>query len=335
MSESVHPLPSGFYNSRLNNNKYDKVYSASEMSKLFDGLILDGVYLSSKDGDETNKQFVTTALDTPAMKVKTAPGRAWFNGRYIILDTETEYSVNAADSTYPRIDALVIEIRTAGTTYDPGPVYTERCALIRVVAGTPAENPVKPTMSQGTSGVYQYPIAFINVRKQTTTIENHDVQYVVGIDTPYFAWLGEGLSISELYSKWKVSLGRITMPFTTWFYIMRCILGYGDQDYYNMKAELDDIKEHPYVMGTYPRVDEQVQTETGDGETTDFSISISNFGTLADILVDGVIAFNYTFSDGVVSFEEAPADDSVISIYYVPTNNLETYTLYFEEVQNA
>lgn len=328
-------LTSGFYNARLSNSKYDKVYSAKEMSKLFDGLILDGVYLSSKDGDETNKQFVTTALDTPAMKVKTAPGRAWFGGTYVILDTETEYTVNAADPTYSRIDALVIEIRTTGSTYDPGPNYTQRCCLIRVVDGTPAENPVKPTMSQGTDGVYQYPIAYITVRKQTTTIEAYDVSYVIGIETPYFAWLGEGLSISELYSKWKSSLAKTIAPFDSWFYIMKCILGHGDQDYYNMKVELADINEHPYVMGTYPRVDEQVQTETGDGETTDFTISVSNFETLADILVDGLIVFNYTFSDGVVSFEEPPADDSVISIYYVPTNNLETYTLYFEEVTNV
>ena len=324
MSEDVYPLPSGFYNSRYTNNKYDKVYSANEMSKLFDGLILDGVYLSSKDGDETNKQFVTTALDTPAMKIKVAPGRAWFNGTYTILDTETEYAITTADSTYDRIDALVVEIN-----------FITRENSIKVIAGTPAENPTKPTMADGTNGVYQYAIAYVTVREDTTTIESYDISYVVGIETPYFAWLGEDLSISELYSKWKTSLGRITMPFNSWFEAMQYMLGHGDQDYTRMLATIDDINEHPYTMGTYPRVDEQVQTETGDGETIVYTLSDPNVNSLADILVDGKIVFNYTYSNGVITFTEAPADDAVISIYYVPTNNLETYTLYFEEVQNA
>lgn len=307
----THELPSGFYNSRYVNNQFDRVYSASEMSKLFDGLILDGVYLSSKEGDETNKQFVTTALDTPAMAIKVAPGRAWFNGTYTVLPEETIFTIDPADET-ERTDILVIEVN-----------MNIRKNSVHIVKGGELDEYV---------GVYQYPIAYITVRKNAETVETYDIRYVVGIETPYFAWLGEDLNISDLYSKWKSSLAKTVAPFNSWFYIMRTILGHGDQDYYSMKVELDDIKEHPYVMGIFPKVNEQLVSATGDGETTDYDLSSYDLNDLADILVDGKIVFNYKFDDNVVSFTEPPADGAEIEMYYVPNNNLKTYTLYFEEV---
>lgn len=307
----THELPSGFYNSRYANGQYDRVYSASEMSKLFDGLILDGVYLSSKDGDETNKQFVTTALDTPAMAIKVAPGKAWFEGTYTTLTTETIFTIDPADAT-ERTDVLVIEVN-----------MNTRENSVHIVKGGELDEYV---------GVYQYPIAYITVRANAETVETYDIKYVVGIETPYFAWLGEDLSISDLYSKWKSSLAKTIAPFDSWLDAMDDMLGHGAQDYYNMKAKLADIKEHPYVMGIFPKVNEQLVSATGDGETTDYDLSSYDLNDLADILVDGKIVFNYTFNDNVVSFTEPPASGSEIEMYYVPNNDLKTYTLYFEEV---
>lgn len=307
----THELPSGFYNSRYINGQFDRVYSASEMSKLFDGLILDGVYLSSKDGDETNKQFVTTALDTPAMAIKVAPGKAWFNGTYTTLTTETIFTIDSADAT-ERTDVLVIEVN-----------MNTRENSVHIVKGGELDEYV---------GVYQYPIAYITVRENAETVETYDIKYVVGIETPYFAWLGEDLSISDLYSKWKSSLAKTIAPFDSWLDAMDDMLGHGSQDYYNMKAKLADIKEHPYVMGIFPKVNEQLVSATGDGETTDYDLSSYDLNDLADILVDGKIVFNYTFDDNVVSFTEPPADGAEIEMYYVPNNDLKNYTLYFEEV---
>lgn len=304
-------ITSGFYNARLSNNKYDKVYSASEMSKLFDGLILDGVYLSSKEGDETNKQFVTTALDTPAMAIKVAPGKAWFNGTYTVLPEETIFTIDPADET-ERTDVLVIEVN-----------MNIRENSVHIVKGGELDEYV---------GVYQYPIAYITVRANAETVETYDIRYVVGIETPYFAWLGEDLSISDLYSKWKSSLAKTIAPFDSWLDAMDDMLGHGAQDYYNMKEKLDDIKEHPYAMGIFPKVNEQLVSATGDGETTDYDLSSYDLNDLADILVDGKMVFNYKFDDNIVSFTEPPANGAEIEMYYVPNNNLKTYTLYFEEV---
>ena len=78
-------LSYGFYNALHTGSGYDKIYQSGEMSKLFDGLIVDGVYLSSREGDHANQQFMVTA-NTNNMKVRVAPGRAWFVGTYTVSD---------------------------------------------------------------------------------------------------------------------------------------------------------------------------------------------------------------------------------------------------------
>lgn len=321
MSENI-PLQSGPYSSAYGSTGYDKLYSASEISALFNGLILDGVYLSGREDDAINKQFKVEALATPGMAVKVAPGRAWLRGTYMIQDVPTNYSISAASSSYDRIDAVVMEHST-----------TNRLNSIQVVVGTPAENPVKPTLADG-----QYALAYVRVRKNTTAIQDYDIEYVVGISTPYFAWLGERLSIAELYSKWETELARVRQPFLSWETAMKGMLGDGDNDYTHLRATLDDILAHPYVSGTLPRTNESVYETTGDGSTVAFELeNVSNVNVIADILVDGEMVHEYSYDreTNTVTLKEAPANGDTVKIYYVPTVPLDTYTLYFEEVSNV
>ena len=327
----------GFYSALHTNNGYDRIYQSGEMSKLFDGLILDGVYLSSRKNDPSNKQFMVTA-NTNNMHIKVAPGRAWFLGTYTISDSEIDFTITSASSTYDRIDAVVIEVNTKMTGYnpeDPGPLM-ERFNSVKVITGTPSATPTKPTMVHA-DGIDQYPIAYITVSKGTTTIRPYDVNYVVGIETPYFAWLCERLSIAELYSKWKPILDVQTMPFISWFDSIQRMLGNGDDDYDNILDEIDSLKENDYVNGIYPKVDEETAQFSGDGSTTSFTITVSSgtiIKSISDIFVDGSIVHNYTFdsSTNTVTLESAPpSGTNNVVIYYVV--DAETYTLYFEEVQ--
>lgn len=327
----------GFYSALHTNNGYDRIYQSGEMSKLFDGLILDGVYLSSRKNDPSNKQFMVTA-DTNNMHIKVAPGRAWFLGTYTISDSEIDFELSFASSTYDRIDAVVIEVNTKMTEYnpeDPGPI-TERFNSVKVITGTPAATPTKPVMVHA-DGIDQYPIAYITVSKETTAIRPYDVNYVVGIETPYFAWLCEKLSVAELYSKWKPILDVQTMPFVSWFDSIQRMLGNGDDDYDNILDEIDSLKENDYVNGIYPKVDEETAQFSGDDSTTSFTITVSSgtiIKSISDIFVDGSIVHNYTFDPGTntVTLESAPpSGTNNVVIYYVV--DAETYTLYFEEVQ--
>ena len=327
----------GFYSALHTTNGYDRIYQSGEMSKLFDGLIVDGVYLSARKDDTTNQQFMVSA-NTEDMHVKVAPGKAWFLGTYTISDSDITLDISSADSTNDRIDAVVIEVNTKMTGYDPadpGPI-TERFNSIKIVNGTPAGIPVRPTMTHA-DGIDQFPIAYVYVSKNTTAIRPYDITYVVGIDTPYFAWLLEKLSIAELYSKWKPLLDVQTMPFIKWFESMQRMLGNGDEDYDNIIDEIDDIKEDDYVKGIYPKVDEQLATFSGDGSTVEFTISsATTIKCIADIFVDGEMVHLYTFDPETnkITLESAPSSGTNnIHVYYVVDADM--YCVYFEEVQNA
>lgn len=327
----------GFYSALYTNNSYDRIYQSGEMSKLFDGLIIDGVYLSSRLNDPCNKQFMVSA-DTNDMHIKVAPGRAWFLGTFTVSDSDLTLAIDTASSSYDRIDAVVIEVNRKFTGYDPGPTLTERFNNIKVITGTPASTPAKPTMIHA-DGIDQYPIAYITVSKDTTAIRPYDIEYVVGTDTPYFAWLGERLNIAELYSKWKSILGVQTMPFITWFASMQRMLGHGDDDYENILDEIDTINSNDYILGVSPRVDEQEYKTNGDGTTKTFTISVPSgtvIKSVADILVDGKMVYGYTvnLATNSVTLKDAPAvGTNNVVIHYVV--DAEEYTIYFEEVQNA
>lgn len=317
----------GFYSALHTNNGYDRIYQSGEMSKLFDGLIIDGVYLSAREDDPANKQFMVSA-DTDDLHVVVAPGRAWFVGTYTISDSNLILTVSSADSTYDRIDAICIEVNKVYTGPDFGPGLTERYNSIKIVEGTPAEEPEKPTMTHS-GGIDQYPIAYITVSKGTTAIRPYDIEYVVGIETPYFAWVGERLSIAELYSKWKPILDTQTQPFLTWFASMQRMLGHGNEDYEDILEEVNTINSENYIVGVYPKVDEQEYKTNGDGTTTQFTLT-GNVKGIADIFVDGEMVYNYTFDSetNTVTLESAPpVGVNNVVIYYVV--DADTYTIYF------
>lgn len=312
----------GFYNSLYKNNTYDKLYESGQMSKLFDGLIIDGVYVS-KDKNDPNTQFMVTA-DTNDMNVKVGPGIAWFLGTYTILNTDLSLTVSPAHTTYDRIDAIVVEINTTREVREND---------IKLIKGTAASTPQKPSMTHS-GGVDQYPIAYVHVNKGVTVIRTYDVEYVVGTETPYFAWIGERFSIADLYSKWEEILGVDTMPFVAWFQSMYRMIGRGDSDYTNIVSEIGLVNSNAYIFGTLPKVNEQSALFSGDGASKSFEIvpASGTVNNIADILVDGERVYNYTFdsSTSTVTLENAPAvGTNNIVVYYVLA--AETYTLYFSE----
>ena len=331
----------GFYNSLYNSSTgYDRYYQSGEMSKLFDGIIIDGVYLATKDDDPTKERFAVSAY-TENMNITVAPGRAWFLGTYTVSSSPITLAIDPADQSNPRIDAVVIEINNPAPEdmhYDEGPVFTERYNDIKIVKGTAAVTPSKPQMVHE-DGIDQFPIAYITVEAGTTAIRPYNIEYVVGTDTPYFAWVGERLSVTELYSKWESDLGLVTMPFISWFNAMQDMLGNGDEDYENIMDKLDDVSENDYVKGIVPRVNEEVQKFNGDGSTKTFTLTPSSdvvISSIADILVDGQMVYNYTFDSetNIVTLESAPASGTDnVEIYYV--RKADSYTLYFEEVSNV
>lgn len=183
----------GFYDS-LN---HDRLYNAQQMSAIFDGIINDGVFMS------VGNQFHTVA--GTGMQVIVKSGRAWFDSTWTLNDAEYPLSIDAADVLLTRIDAVVLEVNSEVAT---------RANTIKVVKGTPASTPAKPTLTN-TATIHQHALAYVTVTKNTTAITNSMIEIVVGkTETPYVTAILQTTDITDLYNQWEDY-------FQTWFDTVR------------------------------------------------------------------------------------------------------------------
>lgn len=88
----------GFYNS-LNG---DRKYNAEQVSSLFDGLIIDGVFAS------VGTAFAVKA--TTGITVNVGIGKAWFNHTWTLNDSILPLEAPEAEVLLDRIDAVVLEV---------------------------------------------------------------------------------------------------------------------------------------------------------------------------------------------------------------------------------
>ena len=186
----------GFYDS-LN---HDRLYNAQQMSAIFDGIINDGVFMS------VGNQFHTVA--GTGMQVIVKSGRAWFDSTWTLNDAEYPLSIDAADVLLTRIDAVVLEVNSEVAT---------RANTIKVVKGTPASTPAKPTLTN-TATIHQHALAYVTVAKNTTAITNSMIEIVVGkTETPYVTAILQTTDITDLFNKWE-------NDFQVWFETVRSTL---------------------------------------------------------------------------------------------------------------
>ena len=172
----------GFYDS-LN---HDRLYNAQQMSAIFDGIINDGVFMS------VGNQFHTVA--GTGMQVIVKSGRAWFDSTWTLNDAEYPLSIDAADVLLTRIDAVVLEVNSEVAT---------RANTIKVVKGTPASTPAKPTLTN-TATVHQHALAYVTVAKNITAITNSMIEIVVGkTETPYVTAILQTTDITDLFNQWE------------------------------------------------------------------------------------------------------------------------------------
>lgn len=153
-------VTSGFYNSY----NHDRLYSADQFGAIFDGLISDGVY------NNVGQAFNVTSGQ--GMHVNVGTGRGWFQHTWIFNDQTLPIEIDAAPTgNLTRIDTIVIGVNKSDAV---------RSSRIYAVKGTPAASPTKPTLSNGTNGLYEYALAFVTVNSGVTSIPSTKIQYVVG-----------------------------------------------------------------------------------------------------------------------------------------------------------
>lgn len=190
---------SGFFNSV----DHDRLYDATDISRLFDGLIRDGIFASIGD--------CLVVKQSNQMNVTVGTGRAWFNHTWSYNDALYPVTIPPSEILMDRIDAIVLEINS---------VESVRANSIKLIKGTPASTPTKPALTN-TKEVHQYPLAYVTVGKEVTSIRQADIENCVGTSVcPFVTGILEVISIEQLIPQWKDILNRFveenTANFNTW-----------------------------------------------------------------------------------------------------------------------
>mgnify|MGYP004558900551 CR=1 FL=1 len=179
----------GFYNSLNGDRKYD----SEDLSRMFDGIIYDGV--------------IGAVGDTFAVKagtgntVNVSSGRAWFNHTWTYNDAPMPISCGSAAVLLDRYDAIVLEVNAASDV---------RKNSIKVVTGTEASKPVKPTM-ENTEFVHQYPLAYILRKAGSSSILQSQIENAVGTEAcPICTGVLKSLNVEQMMAQWEAQ-------FDEWF----------------------------------------------------------------------------------------------------------------------
>lgn len=211
-------VSSGFFNS-LNG---DRKYNAAQMSAIFDGLIIDGVFAS-----------IGTAFAVKAaggLTVNVGIGKAWFDHTWTVNDSILPMTAPEADVLLDRIDAVVLEVNG---------MESVRNNTIKFVKGNPSSAPSRPTLTNE-GNVHQYPLCYIYRKYGTAVINQADITPMVGTEsTPFVTGILQTISLDELLGKWQDELDRFTdarskevddwiaqeeSDFTAWFNKMKADL---------------------------------------------------------------------------------------------------------------
>ena len=211
-------VSSGFFNS-LNG---DRKYNAAQMSAIFDGLIIDGVFAS------IGTAFAVKAVG--GLTVNVGIGKAWFDHTWTVNDSILPMTAPEAEVLLDRIDAVVLEVNG---------MESVRENTIKFVKGNPSSAPSRPTLTNE-GNVHQYPLCYIYRKYGTAVINQADITPMVGTEsTPFVTGILQTISLDELLGKWQDELDRFTdarsqevddwiaqeeSDFTTWFDKMKADL---------------------------------------------------------------------------------------------------------------
>lgn len=223
----------GFYNS----SNGDRKYNALQFSRLFEGIIRDGVF-STVGGS----LMVVAASN---LTVNISPGRAWFNNTWTNNDALLPLTLDPAEAILNRYDAVVLEVAP-----------DERENRFKIVKGTPATTPAKPTMIK-TGGIYQYPLAYIYVGKGVGSISQANISNAVGTtECPFITGALQQVTTNDIIAQWE-------SEFNTWFD--------------DLQAQLEDN----VVTNLQNQINTKLTADGGDGK--DVVVSFTEAATEAHI----------------------------------------------------
>lgn len=174
----------GFFNSNPEAGLVRK-YDAEDISRLFDGLIGDGVL------ETVGEKLIVKPNN--GMVVSVGTGRAWFSHCWIRNDSKLDLTVPESDPLLPRKDTVVLEVNHNLNVLD--------CS-IKIITGAPAAVPVAATL-EDTEYIKQVPLAYISVAAGATEVVITDLTNCVGTSAcPFVIGIASFMTIDDFVAQW-------------------------------------------------------------------------------------------------------------------------------------
>lgn len=294
----------GFFNSENG----DRKYNAEQMSAIFDGIIADGVFTTIGD-------HMAVSAGT-GMQVLVGTGKAWFDHTWNVNDAAYPLAIAASDVTLSRIDAIVLETNHSDSV---------RLNKLRVVQGTVASSPTKPTLTNS-GKVHQHPLAWVRVAPGVTQIAASAIENAVGTSAcPFVTGIIATTAIDDLFNQWNGE-------FDEWFDNLKAQLS--DNVVANLQKQIDANKNNIATLST-------TKVNTSDKATENLAeIGSDNTKWMTPYLVKKAIGHSQgewkTFyqTNGNVSTNRMSNVMRYYLLFTLPYGN-QSEALYFTEIMKA
>lgn len=215
-------VTSGFFNSV----NHDRLYDAEQLSSIFDGIIIDGVYENYGDA------FNVTAVTTTDNMVSVGTGRAWFDHTWTLNDTPLSIAIEPASEMVTRIDAIVLDIDRRKDV--------RKNSIIYVKGAISEGEPPEPTLVDEEFHK-QYPICYIRRPPGVTgSVSQSEIENKVGSEEcPVITGILEAQNLSNLFQ-------QLDAEFKEWWDGIRDLIG-SEDPVLDLQVQIDELK--AYVEG--------------------------------------------------------------------------------------
>lgn len=235
---------SGFFNS-INQ---DRGYTNKDLSKIFDGVIEDGIYST------IGNMLTVKSFENETMRVYVDTGRAWFHHAWVENDSPYGLTIPDSSPVFNRIDAIVLEVNHSDSV---------RSCSLQVVTGDPAVEPDRPTLIKDDENeIYQEVLAYIEVRQGQTEITQQDITNMVGTSvTPFVTGPLTNSDIDNLLARWSnawdIWLADQKQQVLDWFSNIQTVLdpdvgAHLQNQIDNLNLDVQELREfdNKFVVGT-------------------------------------------------------------------------------------
>ena len=197
-------IRSGFFNA----TNHDKQYYASDISRLFNALVNDGIF------ENIGNHF--SPRPGSGMQVIIGSGMSYINSTWTLNDSDHVVNIDEAPyvSGFSRIDGIFIK------SYAETNITTRENEIFYMKGTETSDTPTAPVPEKTEDEIYT-PLCYVTVANGDTEITAASIRNVIGLsDSPYITGILQTVDISELFNQWSAEwntwTGMKKRNFDTW-----------------------------------------------------------------------------------------------------------------------